>query len=96
MVLNPVVPDIIYSVCNAQHHAQNTERYINIPTTMQQPLFKFWSAAAFHSGTTGLIMHATYLHFAHITQKDKISPPPLFFCLSQKQEHMISKILWAL
>jgi hypothetical protein len=70
MVLNPVVPNIIYSVCNTQHHAQNAEHYTNIPATMQQPLFKFCSAAAFHSGATGLITHGTLSVFCtHHTKR---------------------------
>ena len=94
MVLNPVVPNIIYSVCNAQHHAENAKHYINIPATTQQPLFKFWSAMTFHSSAMGLIMHGTLSAFC--THHTKKYSQPFFFCLGQKQEHMMSKFLWAL
>ena len=73
--------EIIYSVCNAQHHAQNVEHYINIPATTQQPLFKFWSAATFHSGATGLIMHGNLSAFFTHHTKDIII---LFFFKAKK------------
>jgi len=56
---------------------QNAKHHINTPAILQQPLFKCWSAAAFHSDATGLIMHGTLSVFCmHHTKRYN---QPFFF-----------------